>query len=231
MSRLKVFRAFCIGVTWLLIGTMAVGSVVKAHDAKQAAPTDAMSAAKIALLNGDYDTALALYTSASADPNLRCDTLFGMGVTTLRAESYDAAESAFTRSLTECNPTFRSYMLRADARRALNKYEPALADYQHALALNPGLIDSYVYERMASVSADQSIAYLMKAADAPRPLAGEVALRKRLISIYSALGNVQSLEQQYNAILAVAQSPEDLAEAEEGLGELEISSQQESRWL
>ncbi|MHB8625686.1 MAG: transglycosylase SLT domain-containing protein [Aggregatilineales bacterium] len=227
MNQRRMLRVFCIGLTCLLIGNMAAVSTAKALNAKQVTPTDAMSAAKSALFNGDYDAALTLYTSASADPNLKCDALFGMGTTNLRAERYDDAESAFTRSLTECAPTFRSYVLRGDARRALNKPETALADYQQALALNPGLIDSCVYERMASVSADQSITYLSKAVDAPRPLAGRVALRKRLVSIFNALGNVQGLEQQYNAILTAAQSSEDLAEAEESLGELEIGNHRE----
>src|SRR5258706_14023516 len=113
------------------------------------AASDLLNDAKSALFNGDYERALALYTSASTDSASKCDALYGIGVTNSRAERFDAAESAFTRTLTECKPTFRSYVLRGDVRRTLKKRADALADYRNALALQPGLIDSYLYERMA----------------------------------------------------------------------------------
>src|SRR5258708_21469961 len=75
---------------------------------------------------------------------------------------------------------------------------------------------------MASVSTDQAVGYLVKAAQAPRPPAGQVTLHQRLVAVYKALNNVAALEQQYTAILGLAASPDDAAQAEEALGELQI---------
>ncbi len=213
------FRKICITSLCLLISlTTGIG-----HPFAQTA-VDPLSAAAKALFNGDYGTALASYASAVADPTLKCDALYGLGTTQFRSADYSSADVTLTRSLTECPPTLASFALRGDTRAALKRNEDALVDYQQALAVKPGVIDSYLYERMASVSTDTSIGYLMKAADAARPLAGQVALHKRLITIFNATNNVRSLEQQYSALLAIAQSPEDLAEAEEALGELQISN-------
>src|SRR4051812_46050978 len=91
---------------WIAVLCASISTVVIAKpSAVGAAPSDDLKAANQALFNGDYEKATALFTSvAAADVNLKCEALFGLGVTMLRVESYDMADKAFTRSLTECPP-------------------------------------------------------------------------------------------------------------------------------
>ncbi len=179
-----------------------------------------------ALFNGDYDTAHAHYRAASAQPQARCEALLGLGLTDLRARAFEAAEATLTRALRECKPTFRAYVLRATARQSLNKADQALVDYQAALNLEPGLIDSYVDERMASLAGDDALRYLRLAAEAPRAPAGQLALRRRLLEIYQALNNTRRMVEQYQAILGLSDDKAELAGAEVALADLELANHQ-----
>jgi soluble lytic murein transglycosylase len=210
---LLVLALFCSDVN--VPGALAVAT-------PQPTAVTSLDAAQMALFNGDYATAAILFAAAAGTPDLKCSALYELGVTKLRAVQYPDADAALTRAITECPPTFQSYALRGDVRRTLGQNDSALADYQKALELKPGVIDSYLYERMASVSTDQGIGFLAKAAAAPRAPAGQVALRQNLIAAYKALGNISALEDQYTTLLGIATSPDALASAEEALGELQI---------
>lgn len=173
-------------------------------------PPDAIPTAAASLLNGDFDSARTQYTAALATSVLKCAALYGLSVTNLRAGQAADAETALTQVLTMCPPTFRAYAQRAEARRVLaqqadapaNKKTDALSDYQQALALAPGMLDSYLYERMAML--DGTVLYLQKAADAPRYLAGQFALRNQLANAYLAANDPADALKQDDAILTSA---------------------------
>src|SRR5262249_36008188 len=143
---------------------------------------------------------------------LKCSALYQLGVINLRARQYADAEIVLTRALTECQPTFHAYIERGEARRQLGKNTDAVADYSQAETLKPGLIDSYLYERMWMASSNTSL--LAQAADAPRYLAGQFALREQLAQVYLDSNDTASALKQYEAILAASQKPGYKAQVE-----------------
>ncbi len=189
-------------------------------------PPDPVPAAATALFNGDYDTARAQYTAAAGSPVLKCSALYQLGVTNLRAKQYADAEQALTRALSECPPTFRAYVQRGEARRLLGKKADALADYQQAQALKPGLIDSYLYERMSLADGGATLTYLQKAAESPRYLAGQFLLRDQLAQAYLHANDPASALKQYEAILSAAQKPDYKADVEVEAANAEVKAGQ-----
>ena len=160
-----------------------------------------------ALRLGDYTTAQTLYTAAITTGD-KCTALYALGVTNLNAGQPVDAEAALTRALTECPPTFAAYAERGEARRAqgATRSADAAADYQAALSLQPGLIDSYLYERLSWVAGSTAaqVKYLQLAASAPRYLAGTFALRDQIASAALTASDPVNAVNQYDLILAQA---------------------------
>jgi tetratricopeptide (TPR) repeat protein len=204
----------------LLIASLLGSPLVAAH-ATTTMVFAGLEEADTALFNGDFVKARQQYTAGIATPSLKCDALYGLGATETQAQAYDKAESALTRVLQECPPTFRAHVLRAEARRFLNKNQQALADYTAALKIRTGLIDSYIYERMASISGDDGLKFLRLAAEAPRAPLGQLALNKRLLQIDQALNNQPAIIRQYQKILTIAEDKAELASAEVALADIE----------
>ncbi len=158
--------------------------------------------ANAALSNGDYAAAITGFTAAANAPNTRCAALYGLGVTDLQAKQYDNADAAFTPYLTECETSFRALVMRGEARQQAGRAADALADYQQAMTINPGVLDSYLYERMASLNLDQSIYYLRLATEAARQPENKFALREKLARIYLLIGSPSAAIAEYDALLA-----------------------------
>jgi soluble lytic murein transglycosylase len=177
---------------FLLVSISAVG----------AQTVSSLSEADTALANGDYDTAISAYTAALNDQALRCPSLYGLGLAYLRAGQYENAEATFNLHLIDCETSFRGLVLRGEARQNLGRAADALADYQQAISLNPNLLDSYLYERMASLDPDQSVYYLRLAAEADRQPEGKFTLREKLGEVYLLVGSPMSALAEYNTLLA-----------------------------
>ncbi len=165
----------------------------------QAAP---LSEAEAALNLGDYETAIARYTDAANDPAQRCPALYGLGLAQARADQYVAAEVAFTQHINECQPSFRSLVLRGEMREQLGMFGEAEADYQQAIALQPGLLDSYLYERLAALDPDQSSYFLRLAVDSSRHAESKFALREKLAQLYRLVGSLPAALEQVKLILS-----------------------------
>ncbi|MHB8626011.1 MAG: lytic transglycosylase domain-containing protein [Aggregatilineales bacterium] len=189
-------------------------------------PADPIPNAAAALDTGDYDNARTLYTTAVNIQVTHCAALYGLGVTNLRAGKPADAETALTQLLMDCPPSaqnilqsFRAYVQRGEARRALGNAAGAINDYGQAIALRPGVIDSYLYERMAIALTSPNgptdpasyVQFLQKAADAPRYLAGTFGLRDELAQ---SLNDPASAVQQYDLILAQATNANYRAQVE-----------------
>jgi TolA-binding protein len=155
-----------------------------------------------ALLYGDYETAVAAYNQDLNDPALRCDALHGLGLTYLRATQFEQADKALTQYLDECEISFTDLVLRGQTRQQLGRPADALADYQAALALRPGLLDSYLYEWMAVLDPDQSVYYLRMATETARAPESQFALREKLAQIYLLVGSKALAVAEYDALLA-----------------------------
>ncbi|MFC1961334.1 transglycosylase SLT domain-containing protein, partial [Chloroflexota bacterium] len=154
------------------------------------------------LLVGDYSAAITQYSSALSEPALKCDALIGLGTTHLRSHQYAEADSVLTRFVDECAMPFHAFLLRGQARQQLGYPTQALEDYQQAIALLPGVLDSYLYEQMAMLNPDQGIYYLRLASEAPRALTSKVDLREKLADIYLVVGNTTQALAQYDLLLS-----------------------------
>lgn len=183
------------------------------------------------LRNGDWDAASVSFQQVLADPGAsddeRATAQLGLAHATLRSGDFTAALTALDGFLTEhpSHPNVaEATFLRGDAKMGLSDWSGAVADYQAYLNMKPGIIDSYVYERIgdaylaAGQQADALAAY-DQAVAADRMLVSELILREKVAQINRSLGNTAGAVAQYQAILAAAQNPFYLATIEYYLGQ------------
>ncbi|MCC6616885.1 MAG: tetratricopeptide repeat protein [Anaerolineae bacterium] len=197
--RFILITAFCLLIA--SIGTIDAQTSPFAPDGPRPAPLDA---ADRALLDGDYQTALSQYNGALGTPDLACDALIGAGISYSRLEMDNEAAAAFTQHIDGCGATFKAHVLRGAARQNLGDSAGAQSDYETALTLGPGLVDSYLYERIAAVNPDASVLYLRLAAEVGREPQGEYVLRNELAQIYRIIGRLDEALIQYDAITGEA---------------------------
>ncbi len=173
------------------------------------------------LHQGSYDTAIALYSAALGDPAIKCEALYGLGRTYLRAQQYAEADTELTRFVDECEMGLRVLVMRGQARQQLGQTTQALNDYQQAITLRPGVLDSYLYEQMATLAPDQGIYYLRLASETPRALESKVSLREKLADIYLLAGSTEQALAQYDLLLGdVDAYINTLSSIEGGVGNL-----------
>ena len=153
------------------------------------------------LLNGYLEDAaddyrLLLNYGAAASPAERAEAALRLGQATLRAGYFQEAQGALTVLIQEFpgHPQVaQAYFLRGDARLGLGQWSAAIADMQQYLALRPGLIDSYVYERIADArialgNTEAALQDYERAINAKRTLVPLLILREKLAQIYINLG-------------------------------------------
>ena len=193
--------------------------------APTASPTPAVDATQRLLegerltRNGYLEEAAGLYRNllnygAAIEPEQRAAAGFRFGQAALRAGYFEQARDAFSRYIDEFSVGARlaqAYFLRADARLGLSQWNEAIADLRQYLLLRPGLIDSYVYERIADAQlalgrADSALDNYKRAIAAERSKVPLLILREKLAQIYVNLGRYAEAVAQYDAILAVARN-------------------------
>jgi soluble lytic murein transglycosylase len=168
-----------------------------------------------ALINGQFETAVADYQSIlsmGAAADLSASAAFNAGRAALREGIFADAATNLTTFITtypQDPRTPQAWFLRGDANMGLSQWAAALSDYQTYLGLRPGLIDSYVYERIGDAQlalgqSAESVASYTRAVDAGRALVPLLQLRERLAQIYLAAGNTGQAVAQYDAILSIA---------------------------
>ncbi len=193
--------------------------------------------------NANYRAASATYTQILQNHDaLRAEAEFGLGEVSLRMGDYADAVARFTAFINR-HPTHeavaRAYFLRADAHYALEEWEAAIADYERYMTLRPGLIDSYVYARIADIQAslaqwDAVLESYLKAIESGREESGKPKLREAAVGIYKLHGDAAALTAitvQYEAILATARNRDyradimfRLAETRQALGETDAAN-------
>lgn len=181
-------------------------------------PRAAVGDAQRALRNGDFVSAVSSFEAVieqpDADPALRASAAYGLGEATLREGLYADAAAALTRFLSEFPDDERvpqAHFLRGDAYLGLSEWQRAINDFTTYLALRPGVIDSYAYERIGDAylalgQPEQSLDAYAKAADATREVSSLVALRERLAAGYLNAGQPGQAVAQYDAILKDARN-------------------------
>ncbi len=171
------------------------------------------------VLNGYLEDAAAVYRTllnygSAITPQERAQAAFRLGQVTLRAGFFEQAADALTTLVTdfpESAQIAQAYFLRGDARIGLSQWGAAIADLQQYLALRPGLIDSYVFERIADaqIALGQTEAALQnyeRAIGAKRSKVPLLVLREKLAQIYIKLQRYSDAIAQYDAVLAVARN-------------------------
>lgn len=106
------------------------------------------------LFNGNWDKAISLYNAAldqQPDPQVAAAARFGLGTARLRASDPETAAGDFTLYL-QAYPTGsripEAYFQLGAIAQAQGAWGLAIQNYQQYLALRPGVIDSYVWERI-----------------------------------------------------------------------------------
>ncbi len=171
------------------------------------------------LVNGYYENAVAAYQTlldqgAGVPDAMRASAAFNLGRAALREGLFADAVSALTAFITQHPQEARvpqAHFLRGDAYLGLSRWAEALADFQQYLALRPGLIDSYVHERIGDAQLalgrpDDALTAYALAADEGRSLVPQLALRERVAQVYRSSGEIDKALAQYDAILAVAKN-------------------------
>ncbi|MCY3716688.1 MAG: transglycosylase SLT domain-containing protein [Chloroflexi bacterium] len=177
--------------------------------------TDAKALAHNGYLEAAAEAYLRLLDAGENLPaDQRAAALFRYGQIALRAGYFQNAADALSRFITEypdAGQTAQAYFLRGDARLGLSLWQLAIDDLRQYLALKPGLIDSYAYERIADaqIALGEITAALENyalAADASRSLVPLLALREKVAQVYINLGYPDQAVEQYDAVLAVARN-------------------------
>ena len=182
-------------------------------------PPELFAEAQRLLQHGYLEDAAAIYQSLleqgnALPPSERALAAIRLGQASLRAGAFQQALDALSLLAAEFpdHPQVaQSYFLRGDARLGLMQWAPAIADFQQYLSLRPGLIDSYVYERIADAQlalaqTDAALQSYQRAVTAKRSLVPLLILREKLAQIYLSLDRHSDAIAQYDAILAVARN-------------------------
>src|SRR5690606_36425 len=88
-----------------------------------AAQPSPLDLADQALFIGDYATAFAEYTRALSDPSMACPARYRLGITAMRAQQFNEADSYFTAFLNECEISFTALVRRGEVRQQMGRIE------------------------------------------------------------------------------------------------------------
>ncbi|MBI1281266.1 MAG: tetratricopeptide repeat protein [Anaerolineaceae bacterium] len=181
-------------------------------------PEVAIQLANQYLTNGYYEKAVAAYqaviANASASPTVGASAGYGLGRAALKEGLFQDAVNALTNFITQFpnDPrNVQAYFLRGDAYLGLSQWQPAIDDFKYYLSQRPGMIDSYVDERIADAQLalgqkDAALASYKAATDTGRSLVPLLALREKVAQVLIASAKPQDALAQYEAILAVAKN-------------------------
>ncbi len=181
-------------------------------------PRSLLNDADRLLREGYFEEAVFAYQAILAqitDPPLRAEAAFKLGQSALREGLFQEAVDSLTLLITELSsdPNIaQAYFLRGDAYLGLGLWADAIVDFQMYSQLRPGIIDSYVYERIGDAQlalgqTDAAIASYGQAINAGRLLVPQLILQERLAQIYIGAGRVSDAVAIYDSILALAQNP------------------------
>lgn len=169
--------------------------------------------------NGYFEEAAGIYRSLLNAGDVtssqhRAEAAFRLGQVALRAGYNEQARDAFSLYIDDYPAEARlahAYFLRADARLGLSHWNEAIDDLERYLLLRPGLIDSYVHERIADAQmalgmTEAALENYQRAIQAKRSKVPLLILREKLARIDVEHGRYAEAVAQYDAILTVARN-------------------------
>lgn len=182
-------------------------------------PRQLLQSADSLTRNGYFEEAAGIYRSLlNAGDGIsiqhRAGAAFRFGQVALRAGYYEQAHDAFSLYIDEFSAEeqlAQAHFLRADARQGLSRWNEAIDDLRRYLLLRPGMIDSYVHERIADAQialgdTEAALDSYQRAIDAERSKVPHLILREKLARIDIELGRHAEAVAQYDAILTVARN-------------------------
>ncbi len=182
-------------------------------------PSDLLDLGERFIRNGYLEDAAGIYRTLlnygdAIAPRHRAYSAFRLGEVALRSGYFQQAYDAFSLYIGEFPQQSRiaqAHLLRGDASLGLFNWAEAESDFRRYLALRPGLIDSYVYERIADAKialgqTETALQNYQLAINAERSKVPLLVLREKLAQIYINLGRTADALAQYDAILAVARN-------------------------
>ena len=181
------------------------------------APALVLQVADNYLLNGYFENAVSTYDvllNQNAPADYAASAAFRLGQAALREGLFSNAVDSlntFISTYPQDSRLAQAYFLRGDGYLGLSRWSEAIADLQLYLTMRPGLIDSYVYERIGDAQlalgqTDSALSSYDLALQAKRSLAPQLALRERVAQVYINLGRTADAVAQYDAILDAAQN-------------------------
>lgn len=190
------------------------------------------------LRNGDWNAAMQAFLQVVTNPGATADEMveaqLGLALAALRLGDFVSAKATLD-SLLSLYPDHprasQAYFLRGDARMGLSEWAGAITDFQFYLSLKPGLIDTYVYERIADSQLalgqiEQALASYDLALSANRYLVSSLQLREKVATINRSIGNTEGAVAQYQAILSLAQNAGYRATIEFSIGQAYFEAEQ-----
>jgi soluble lytic murein transglycosylase len=168
--------------------------------------------------HGDYASAVqtfqAVLNDSFIDDALRAEAAFRLGQAARREGFFPEAVnslSQFIQNYPDDPRIPQAHFLRGDAYLGLGDWSRAIPDFERYLALKPGVIDSYAYERIGDAylnlgQPDQALAAYDSATQYARLLPAKMALREKLAAGYINLGDLNDAIAQYDAILSEARN-------------------------
>lgn len=183
-------------------------------------PDVELRAAEQYLRNGEYEGAIGAFQRVlDQSPELtatevRAAAAYGLGESALREGRFDAVVPALTLFLAQFPEDSRvpwAYFLRGDALLGLGQWDAAIQDFWQYLVLRPGIIDSYVQERIGDAylalgQVSEAVTFYVQAVESGRSLVPRLALREKVAQIYTNIGQPLDALAQYDAILSVARN-------------------------
>lgn len=169
------------------------------------------------LTNGYFENAVMTYQTVigqGASPEVGASAAFRLGQAALREGLFEQAEASLTAFIQQFPQDARlphAHFLRGDAYLGLARWAEAVGDFEQYLALRPGLVDSYAYERIgdAQLGLNQSEAALTnyeQAVETSRSLVPLLALHEKTARVLLSTGQVEAAMAQYDAILAQSEN-------------------------
>jgi soluble lytic murein transglycosylase len=183
-----------------------------------------------ALFNGDYDTALAEYTSALAatsDPAIQVAATLGQGRIHYLTGDFPDALSEF-RVVINRYPGYSqaadAYYFLAETYMQLDRYSEAADAYASYLTIRPGIIDAFINERRGdafTAKGDHSsaMAAYISAVQSPR-LPTDFALELKLAQTYTTLSDYTTAVVVYDDIFTRTKSEAIKAQVDYSRGQM-----------
>jgi soluble lytic murein transglycosylase len=165
-------------------------------------PVSPLEAADHARFIGDFDRAAALYQTAASDPATADRAMLGLALMQMEAQEFAAARATLTSllaSVPQSEVAPEAHFLLGEAAAAAEDWNAAVSAYQSYLLLRPGLLDSYVQERIG-----QALYEAEQPAPAAQAFAAAVSAPRAGDALYLVEAEADALEKAGSLEAALA---------------------------